>query len=119
MYSLSSQCWSNDGYQLWILPRGEQLLNRTSSFQQKEGKQDSHEEEEEMEKKNPHHVMIAGSHVIVIQFVKSAFINNPVIVSFFTTNLSIYLFIHNYLSILSILHPSMHPFINTFTVKLI
>lgn len=76
---LQSLCWSNDGYQLWILPRGEQLLNRTSSFQQKEEKQESHEEEEEMEKKNPDHVMIAGSHVIVIQFVKSAFINNPVI----------------------------------------
>ena len=53
-----------------MLPRGEQLLNRSRS-----------------QETNVHttattgDVMIAGSHVIVLQFLKSGFVNNPVIVS--------------------------------------
>ena len=76
------------------MPRGEQLLNRSKSFAKNEETvppQDHppSDPEEEVEQEDSDHVMVAGSHVIVIQLLKSGFINNPVIVSEATCYLTI------------------------------
>ncbi len=59
-----------------MLPRGEQLLNRSRSFQHH-----SQCEDDNGDTGNGGDVMVAGSHMIVLQFLKSGFVNNPVIVS--------------------------------------
>ena len=64
--------WSIDGYQLWLLPRGEQLLDHTCYH-------DNRDDDDCTD--NDSKVLVAGSHVVVINFVKSAFINNPILVS--------------------------------------
>jgi hypothetical protein len=69
---LQSLTWSTDGYQLWLLPRGEQLLDYTSY-------NDNQQNQENPNEKN-NKVLIAGSHLVVMNFVKSAFVNNPILV---------------------------------------
>ncbi|XP_019849671.1 PREDICTED: RAB6A-GEF complex partner protein 1-like isoform X2 [Amphimedon queenslandica] len=75
---LQSLVWSIDTYQLWLLPRGEQLFDQykahlVHSTPAAEGGEDS------TDTTSDNKVLIAGSHLVVINFVKSAFINNPVI----------------------------------------
>lgn len=89
-----------------MLPRGEQLLNRSRSFPKKlssslnsadsssdkvvsseEGGEPKEEDidttgNDEEDSGGGGDVMVAGSHVIVLQFLKSGFVNNPVIVSY-------------------------------------
>ena len=59
-----------------MLPIGEQLLNKSFQTKSDQGIRSSPDGEE-----NGDNVMIAGSHLIVLQFLKSGFVNNPVIVS--------------------------------------
>lgn len=60
------------------MPRGEQLLDQSCYHDNKESENKDDEEQEGKSNK----VLIAGSHVVIINFVKSAFINNPIIVSY-------------------------------------
>ena len=60
------------------MPRGEQLLDQSCYHDNKERENKDDEEQEGKSNK----VLIAGSHVVIINFVKSAFINNPIIVSY-------------------------------------
>ncbi len=72
-----------------MLPRGEQLLNRSKSFQKKpdsdesdlSDKDDTDDNNDSDEQNSIANMMVAGSHLIVLQFLKSGFVNNPVIVS--------------------------------------
>ena len=70
-----------------MLPRGEQLLNRNRSFQKKsasettDSSEKDHTNHDTVNNDTDANMMVAGSHLIVLQFLKSGFVNNPVIVS--------------------------------------
>ena len=86
------QCWSSDGYQLWVQPRGECPLRQTGNLDQER------EKEEEEGRKTPTAttagnkyvieyfgvndlLLSCRNHLVVINFLKSAFVNNPVTVN--------------------------------------
>ena len=71
------QVWSVDSYQLWLLPRGEQLFQHSKLVDPTPAGDGSGSDGK---------VLIAGSHLVVINFVKSSFINNPVTVSILIIN---------------------------------
>ena len=80
------QVWSVDSYQLWLLPRGEQLFQHSKLVDPTPAGDGSGSDGK---------VLIAGSHLVVINFVKSSFINNPVTVSIWIINNNTCYFIVN------------------------
>lgn len=76
---VSLKTWSVDTYQLWLLPKGEHLFDQSSYHHSNKDHPSPTASDHPTDIKNK--VLVAGSHVVVINFVKSAFINNPVIVS--------------------------------------
>ena len=57
------QCWSVDSYHLWLLPRGRSQLGPSLSAEAREKEKS------------------LGAHLVVLTFLKSAFVSNPIIVS--------------------------------------